>query len=238
MLEKKLQEELNRYKAINRYTQKLIVEQEVPQDELPPLGDDPAAQTPPADPAALPADDLGGDMGGDLPPVEGGDMGGDLPPVEGGDMGGDLPPADDMDSTEEIDITDLVNMTKSIKKDLDDRQDDSSGVLSKMDDVFTKLDDLEQKLSQMDNLMNRIEGLDSKIEQMKPKTPVEKLEMRSLDSYPFNQKPQEFFAKKQGEMRTAGKNEYVLTKDDVNQYPNDAIKDSFNPEFQEDEFKF
>jgi hypothetical protein len=153
-------------------------------------------------------------------------------------MGGDLPPADDMDSTEEIDITDLVNMTKSIKKDLDDRQNDSSGVLSKMDDVFTKLDDLEQKLSQMDNLMSRIEGLDSKIEQMKPKTPVEKLEMRSLDSYPFNQKPQEFFAKKQGEMRTAGKNEYVLTKNDVNQYPNDAIKDSFNPEFQEDEFKF
>jgi hypothetical protein len=241
MLEKKLQEELNRYKQINRYTQKLIVEQEAPQDELPPLGDDPASQTPPADPAALPADDLGGDigggMGGDLPPAEG-DVGGDLPPAEG-DMGGDLPPDDGgMDTTEEIDITDLVNMTKSIKKDLDDRQDNNSDVISKMDDVFTKLDDLEQKLAQMDNLMSRIEGLDSKIEQMKPKTPVEKLEMRSLDSYPFNQKPQEFFAKKQGEMRTAGKNEYVLTKDEVNQYPNDAIKDSFNPEFEEDEFKF
>jgi hypothetical protein len=218
MLEKKLQEELNRHRAINRYTQKLIVEQEVP-----PLGDDPNLQTPPA-----------GDLGGDLPPVEGGDMGGDLPPVEGGD----LPPMDDIDTTEEIDITDLVNMTKSIKKDLDDRQNDSSGVISKMEDVFTKLDDLEQKLAQMDNLMSRIEGLDSKIEQMKPKTPIEKLEMRSLDSYPFNQKPQEFFAKKQGEMRTAGKNEYVLTKDEVNQYPKDAIKDSFNPEFEEDEFKF
>jgi len=222
MLEKKLQEEVNRYKQINRYTQKLIVEQEAPQDELPPLGDDPTSQTPPADPEALPADDLGGDMGGDLPPVE----------------GGDLPPMDDIDTTEEIDITDLVNMTKSIKKDLDDRQNDSSGVISKMEDVFTKLDDLEQKLAQMDNLMSRIEGLDSKIEQMKPKTPIEKLEMRSLDSYPFNQKPQEFFAKKQGEMRTAGKNEYVLTKDEVNQYPKDAIKDSFNPEFEEDEFKF
>jgi hypothetical protein len=129
-------------------------------------------------------------------------------------------------------------MTKSIKKDLDNRKDDSSGVLTKMDDVFTKLDDLEQKLAQMDSLMSRIENLGTKIDSMKPKTPIENLEMRSLDSYPFNEKPQEFFAKKQGEMRTAGKNEYVLTKDDVDQYPNDSVKDSFNPKFEEDDFKF
>lgn len=225
MLEKKLQEELNRYRAINRYTQKMIVEQEIPQDELPPLGDDSASNVPPTDPASL-------------PPAEGGEMESGLPPAEGGEMEAGQPPMENIDTTEEIDITDLVNMTKSIKKDLDDRQNDNTGVLSKMNDVFTKLDDLEQKLAQMDNLMSRIERLDSKIEQIRPKTPVEKLEMRSLDSYPFNQKPQEFFAKKQGEMRTAGKNEYILTKNDIEQYPNDAIKDSFNPDFEEDEFRF
>lgn len=220
MLEKKLQEELNRYNAINKYTKTMIMEQEVPPAEdpaaLPPAGD-----LPPADPALPPAE-------GDLPPAEG-----DTPPAEG-----EIPPTPELDSTEEIDITDLVNMTKSIKKDLDDRKEDNSGVISKMDDVFTKLNDLEEKLAQMDMVMNRINQLDAKLEKIKQPTPVEKLEMRSLDSYPFNQKPQEFFAQKQGEMRASGKNEYVLTKDDVMDYPIETIKDTFNPEEEENEFKF
>lgn len=224
MLEKKLQEELNRYKAINKYTKTMIMEQEVP-----PLPEDPAAIPPAGD--VPPAGDI--PPAGDLPPA------GDIPPA------GDLPPADpavppmpEGDSTEEIDITDLVNMTKSIKKDLDDRKEDNSGVISKMDDVFTKLNDLEEKLAQMDMVMNRISQLDAKLEKIKQPTPVEKLEMRSLDSYPFNQKPQEFFAQKQGEMRASGKNEYVLTKDEVMDYPIETIRDTFNPDEEENEFKF
>jgi len=39
-------------------------------------------------------------------------------------------------------------------------------------------------------------------------------------------------------MRKSGKNEYVLTKDDVANYSNDQIKQTFNPEEQEDEYKF
>ena len=226
MLEKRLQEEIDRYRAIYKYAQKLMVEQEdlppAPEGDLPPP---PGGDLPPAPGGDLPPMD---DTGGDLPPMD--DMGGDLPPMD--DMGGDLPPMDDMDTTEEIDITDLVNMTKSIKKDLDNRKDDSSGVLTKMDDVFTKLDDLEQKLAQMDSLMSRIENLGTKIDSMKPKTPIENLEMRSLDSYPFNEKPQEFFAKKQGEMRTAGKNEYVLTDEDVENFSPNEIKGTFNSYLQ------
>jgi hypothetical protein len=76
------------------------------------------------------------------------------------------------------------------------------------------------------------------VEANKPKTEVEKLEMRSLDSYPFNEKPQEFFAHKQGEMRASGKNEYVLTKDEIDNYSPDQIRTSFNPQEEEDEFKF
>lgn len=213
-----------RYKAINRYTKTMIMEQ-----ELPPL-EEPAADAPApaADAGAPPAE-------GDLPPVE--DAG--APPAEG-----DLPPLDTaapaLDDTEEIDITDLVNMTKSIKKDLEDNKMDNSSVVGKMDDVFTKLNDLEQKLSQMDNVIAKIEELGSKVERMKEPTAVEKLEMRSLDSYPFNQKPQEFFAKKQGEMRASGKNEYELTKDQVMDYSQERIKDTFNPDQEIDynEFKF
>lgn len=226
MLEKKLQEELNRYRAINKYTKTMIMEQDVP--PLPaedPAAIPPAGDVPPMD-AGAPPMDAGIPPAGDVPP-------GGAPPAEGA-----IPPAPDLDSTEEIDITDLVNMTKSIKKDLDDRKEDNSGVITKMDDVFTKLNDLEEKLAQMDMVMNRINQLDAKLEKIKQPTPVEKLEMRSLDSYPFNQKPQEFFAQKQGEMRASGKNEYVLTKDEVMDYPIETIKDTFNPEEEENEFKY
>lgn len=214
MLEKKLQEELNRYRAINKYGTKMIMEQDAP------ALDAPVDDLPPADPALDPALDA---PAGDMPPLP--------------DAGADMPPVDGMD-TEEIDITDLVNMTKNIKNDLENNKTDNASVIGKMDDVFTKLGDLEQKLAQMDAVMAKIDELGTKVDASRPKTGVEKLEMRSLDSYPFNEKPQEFFAHKQGEMAASGKNEYVLTKDEVNNYPADIIKTSFNPDQQEDEYKF
>jgi len=223
MLEKKLMEELNRYKSINGYNygngKKMIMEQEAPVD--------PTAGAIPPPPA--------GDAGAVPPPPTADDAAGAVPPPPAGDEGA-MPPS--TDTTEEVDITDLVNMTKSIKQDLDDNRNDYSGAIQKMDDVFTKLNDLESKLSEMDALMTKIDQLGEKVESMKPETPVEKLEMRSLDSYPFNEKPDEFFSHKQDEMRKSGKNEYVLTKDDVNTYSNDQIKQTFNPEQKENEYKF
>ena len=218
MLEKKLLEEVKRFNAINKYSKKMIMEQDAPPatPEEDPLGD-----VPPPPPA--------GDMGGDVPPPPpAGDTG--TPPMDEAGMGGD---------TEEIDITDLVNMTKNIKNDLENNKQDNSAVINKMDDVFTKLNDLESKLAQMDQVMAKIDQLGATVEANKPKTEIEKLEMRSLDSYPFNEKPQEFFAHKQGEMRASGKNEYVLTKDDVENYAPDALRSSFNPnEEQKDEYSF
>lgn len=192
-IEKKLLEEVSRFREINKYANNLLNEQDAPPEDLPPVD----AGTPPMD------------MG--------------TPPAES--------------DTEEIDITDLVNMTKSIKKDVDDSKSENLGVNQKMDDVFTKLTDLEQKLSQMDSVIDRIDQLGTKIDSMKEKTPEEKLELRSLDSYPFSQNPQEFFNQKQGEMRASGKNDYVLTKQDINDYSKDMIKNSFNDE-EENEFKY
>jgi hypothetical protein len=208
MLEQKLQEELNRYKSINKYGKTMIMEQDAP----------------PVDPAALPADPAA------LPPVD------PALPVDPAAAPADVP--SETDTTEEIDITDLVNMTKSLKKDVEDNKNEHGDVIGKMDDVFTKLNDLESKLSQMDQVMAKIDELGAKVDASKPKTGVEKLEMRSLDSYPFNEKPQEFFAHKQGEMQASGKNEYVLTKNEVDNYPTDTIKTSFNADQQEDEYKF
>ena len=192
-------------------------------------------EAPPADPALDPALDAPVD-----PAAAPMDMAADpsaLPTADGG-APMDAAPAPEMDSTEEVDITDLVNMVKSVKKDQEDSTGSNNEVITKMDDVFTKLTDLEQKLAQMDQVMSKIDQLGATVEANKPKTEVEKLEMRSLDSYPFNEKPQEFFAHKQGEMRASGKNEYVLTKDEVENYPVENIKTSFNPNEEEDEFKF
>jgi hypothetical protein len=221
MLEKKLQEELNRYKTINKYAKKMIMEQEAP---LPPA--DPAldAAAAPADPA------LGGEP---ADPALGGEAPAPAPT--------DPSAAPAMGDTEEIDITDLVNMTKSLKKDIEGTQNDHSTVIGKMDDVFTKLDDLASKLSEMDSLVQKIEQLGAEVKQMKPETPQERLEMRSLDSYPFNQKPTDFFSQKQEEMRASGKNEYVLTKDDVNDFTPETLRDTFNDTGEEEneyEFKF
>ena len=231
MLEKKLLEEVKRFNSINKYGKKMIMEQDAPpeapaEDPLgdvppPPAGGDAPTEVPPPPPAG---DAPMGNV--PPPPPAGGDM--DTPPM-GDAMGGD---------TEEIDITDLVNMTKNIKNDLESNKQDNSAVINKMDDVFTKLNDLEGKLAQMDQVMAKIDQLGATVEANRPKTEVEKLEMRSLDSYPFNEKPQEFFSHKQSEMRASGKNEYVLTKDDVENYPVDQIRSSFNQEDQKDEYSF
>ena len=210
-LENKLLEEVARFNQINKYTRKLMNEQELP----------PAPEAPAEPGMEAPA--------GELPP-----------PAEGAapEMGAPAPEVPAESDTEELDITDLVNMTKSIKNDLDDSKSEHQGVITKMDDVFTKLNDLEQKLANMDMVMAKIDELGNKIEQVKEPSPEERLQMRSLDSYPFNQNPQQFFAQKQGEMRASGKNEYVLTKDDIQNYSQETIRDTFNPNEEQDEFSF
>jgi len=213
-LENKLHEELLRYKSINNYQKSLISEQEeIPADELP-TGDAPEGDAPIEDIPAEPEGDA---------PIEGGEE-----TIE------DAPDAD----VEEIDITDLVNMTQNIKNDLDASKSDNDQVISKMGDLFSKLDDLEGKLSQMDNVIAKIDGLESKVEDMKEPTPQEKLEMRSLDSYPFNQNPSEFFKEKQLDMKNSGKNEYVITKSDIEDYNQKEMRDSFIEPDEDDKVEF
>ena len=209
MLEQKLLEEINRYKSINRNASKHYI---MEHEEVP---------TPPA-----PAD-AAADMAPALPPADSA-----LPPAPDAAAPGTIEEPES--STEEVDVTDLVNMTKNIKNELESSKMEHDGVIQKMDTVFSKLDDLESKLGNMDAIISKIDQLGAKVEEMKPQTPEEKLEMRSLDSYPFNEKPKEFFAHKQDEMRASGKNEYVLTKSDVENYSKEELSKTFNP-FSNDE---
>ena len=122
-------------------------------------------------------------------------------------------------STEELDITDLVDSQKKIES----KQEEY------FQNLFGQLENLQSKLGEMDSIMNKLNSLESKIEKYREKTPQERLELRTLDSYPFNQKLSTFFDDKQEDMEKTGKHEYVLTSDEVEDINTSDIKGSFQP---------
>jgi hypothetical protein len=197
-------EEIARYNSINNY----IVEQEATLP--PPPGEDPNA-LPPAEGAPAPVDP---NMVPPAPAAPAGPQPVDLatdPDVE--KLGGE----GEGSSTEEMDITDLVNSQKKVEQ----KQEEY------FDNLFQHLDGLESKLGEMDGIMAKLNDLEMKIEKYREKTPQEKLELRSLDSGPFNQKLSDFFEDKEEDMEKSGKNEYVLTQNDVEDYSPNEIQKTF-----------
>ena len=204
----KILNEVMRYKSINNY----ISEQDAtlpppPDATLPPP--DAGAVPPPPDAGAMPPPDAGA-----VPP----------PPDAGVPESVDISTDPDVEKiggeskkSKELDITDLVKSQQSVEK----KQEEY------FDNLFKHLEGLESKLSDMDSIMNKLNDLEAKVEKYRVKTPEEKLELRSLDSGPFNQKLTDFFEDKQEDMEKSGKNEYVLTKDDVEAYSPGDIKKSF-----------
>ena len=205
-------EELKRYNSINNY----ITEQDAPADIPPPGGDVPPAPegAPPAEPGATPTPEA---PSAEPTPV---DVTADPDVEKIGEEG-------EESSTEELEITDLVKSQQNIES----KQEEY------FNNLFSQLSTLEQKLSDMDNVMSKLNDLEAKIEQYRPKTPQEKLELRSLDSGPFNQKLTDFFTDKQTDIEKSGKNEYVLTTDEVEDYTPSEIKTTFNDYSEPNEFK-
>ena len=174
----------------------------------------PAEATPPAAPAAQEPQKI--DVAND-PDVEKLDDEGKSDEKKDEDAGG----------TEELEITDLVDSQKNIEQ----KQEEY------FQNLFSQLSNLESKLGEMDSIMNKLNALENKIEKYREKTPQEKLELRTLDSYPFNQKLSQFFDDKQDEMEKTGKNDYVLTTDDVKDINVSDIKNSFQPGGDLDNYK-
>ena len=121
--------------------------------------------------------------------------------------------------TEELDVTDLVKSQETIEK----KQEDY------FNNLFSQIENLEKKLSEMDSIVSKLNSLESKIEKYREKTPQEKLELRTYDSYPFTQKLSDFFEDKKEEMEKTGKKDYVLTSDQVTDIVDKEVKDSFLP---------
>ena len=215
-LSEALLQELTRHKQINRY----INEQDAPADApldptapeagAPPVGPEPADSTlggatpPPAEPTTEPGQPIDVANDPDVEEITGNEEGTTETPSESG--------------TEELDITELVNS----QKDIQTKQEEY------MTSMMSKLDDLEQKLSQMDSIFEKINGIEDKIEKYRAKTPEEKLHLRSLDSYPFNQKLTDFFGEKSEDMEKTGKNEYILKPEDVEDVDHREVRKSFD----------
>lgn len=144
------------------------------------------------------------------------------------------------DETEEIDVTDIVK-----------RADDAKGYAEKavsaaeqgknmIQDLMTKFDTLQKSLSKIDMVANELNSIKSDLQSQKPK---EKLELRSLDSYPFNVKLTDYWddeklkdnyeitsRKPDGKSSDGDVKVWKLNPDEVKDYSSTDIKKSFVPE--------
>ena len=124
------------------------------------------------------------------------------------------------DGSVEIDVTDIVDKTEATKTSVE-------GMSSKMDELLNKLSELESQVSGMDNVINKIDDLEKEIEKRNP-TPVERLEMRSMDSFPYSVKLTDFWKDKEGyEATEENEEEFVLKQSDVDNYNEKDIRKSF-----------
>ena len=167
-------------------------------------------------------------MGGD--PSMGNDMTQD-PSAMGVDpsaMGGD-----ESEGQDDGDTIDIDGLTRAQDK-LNVKQNHVGMDLSKVDTkIKTLIDTIQNLQDKLDANNSEIESLKSEFEKRNP-TQTEKLNLRSLDSYPFNVKPNEYWEKKarQGGYDTYSDNdeptskEYVITNNDVDN-PTRDVADTF-----------
>ena len=197
--------EIKRYNSINNY----IMEQDAL--DAPDLGAEPT-----------PAPDLGG-AHADAPVATPADT---TPTVIDVETDTDVEKIDNKgetekteSGTEELDITDLVDSQKKIEN----KQEEY------FQNLFGQLENLQSKLGEMDGLVQKLNDIEAKLEKYRQKSPEEKLELRTLDSGPYNQKLTDYFSDKLPEMEKQGK-EYVLTTDDVQSFSPNEIKKTFAAE--------
>lgn len=230
-----LKEELKRFKMLNEYSfyvpegddpdgdiDNLLLSEEDPENpedgaDLDGLAKDVEAQN-----AEMPADDMGGDMPTDAP---------------ADDMGGEELSIEEPEDEVELDVTELVASTDQAKQAAADAN-------NKVDQLMGMVSKLEAQLGDMNNIGAKIDYLGHELEKRAP-TPEEKIELRSLDSYPYNLKLTDFWKTKEGKYNVVNDDdlegeptEYTLTKDDVDSdYSESQVKSSLdisNPYEEED----
>ena len=239
-----LKEELNRFKLLNEYDF-YQEKKELPEYQDLLLGDTNLDEADDAPEDAQPddnavdnaANDVAGELGVDAN-AEGGDTEadaettGDIPEPDAedaiADAGGFDDEAPEPESNDvEVDVTSLVKGSEEAKQAADVASHNSELLLQ-------KLSSLEQQVANMGAITAKIDSLEKEVVKRNP-TPVEKLEMRSLASYPYSQKLTDYWADKEGQYDVMNngekKKEYVLTNNDVDADYSDAnVKKSFSVE--------
>ncbi len=231
-----LQEELKRHKQLLEYTfyvgedddpdfpmggdeNLLLGEQEPPAEEEVPVTDEVPVEGVPTDEVPVEEPAMGEDPFGGEVEVE--DEFAADPAMD--DMAMEEP-MDDMGTEGEIevDVTDIVTKTEEAKE-------ETSMVSSKVDDLLGKFGELESKLGGMDAIISKMDELEKEVIERNPSS-VEKLNMRSLDSFPYTVKLTDFWDEREG-YDTGGEEveqEYTLTQDDIEgDYSETDIKSSF-----------
>lgn len=220
----KLEEAVKRIQKINEYTfyDSTMVEDDQdpnamggdpnamggnPNGGMPPMGGDPNAMGP--DPNMM-----GGDPNGGMPPMGdpnamGADPNGGMPPMDdpnamGADPNGGMPPMDDpnmMGGEEDIEDIDMETEQPGDEVvDVDELTQSQEATEFKVDNVDDKLNKVLKIISKFNDA---IEANDQKIEDLKKEfqkrnpTAEETLNLRSLASYPFSERPDEYWKKQQ-----------------------------------------
>jgi hypothetical protein len=204
-----------------------------------PMGDPNAGGMPMDDPNAggAPMDDpnAGGAPMGD-PNADGMPM--DEPPMDDS-MGGDMPmddgmPMDDAmggDEEEVIDVEDITNAEEKVNDKVNAVGRDVVKVNHRIDQLLTAIEKME---TMIDSNNNNIEALNQEFQKRNP-TQTEKLNLRSLDSYPFNINPVDYWKEKSmnsnydaySDNQEPTTKEYVITNNDVDDMTERDMAQSF-----------
>lgn len=219
----KLEEAVKRIQKINEYTfyDSTMVEDDQdpnamggnPNGGMPPMGGDPNAMG--ADPNMMGGDPNGGMAPMDDPNAMGADPNGEMPPMDdpnamggdpnamGADPNGGMPPMDDPNMMGGEDIEDIDMETEQPGDevvDVDELTQSQEATEFKVDNVDDKLNKVLKIISKFNDA---IEANDQKIEDLKKEfqkrnpTAEETLNLRSLASYPFSERPDEYWKKQQ-----------------------------------------
>ena len=222
----KLEEAVKRIQKINEYTfyDSTMVEDDQdpnamggdpnamgadPNGGMPPMGGDPNMMGGDPNGGMAPMDDpnaMGVDPNGGMPPMDDPNaMGGD-PNAMGADPNGGMPPMDDpnmMGGEEDIEDIDMETEQPGDEVvDVDELTQSQETTEFKVDNVDDKLNKVLKIISKFNDA---IEANDQKIEDLKKEfqkrnpTAEETLNLRSLASYPFSERPDEYWKKQQEE---------------------------------------
>ena len=235
-IDKLIMEESKRFMQISEYSFYGVNEAEDEESELDDELKDLESELPPADDAENPEEEPMDDMGDEEEPMD--DMGGE----EG--AFGEEEPMDDMGGDEvEVDVTDLVNTSNELKASSEENSTKMAELIDNFNKLASQVNSMTQMGKKIDSLDNELKTISAEIEKRNP-TPTEKIEMRSLDSFPYNIKLSDFWSDNADKVTTVGSSksdmgeekpkEYVLTKADVDDFSEPDIRDSFG-DFEEED---